>query len=346
MIKFLRWTGRVLFVLGVVGLVVCGLFLAWFANKRSESLAQLDKNSRIVRTALGEVELATAGDEGGTPVLILHGTPGGYDQGLAIGAALAKAGNFILAPSRPGYLRTPISSGFLLAEQADAMAALLDVFQIPDAAVVGLGAGAVVAAEMAVRHPGRVKGVVLISPPTAPVEAAYPGGFSDMNTLGAQVLSQVGGDLGAFVVLEGLRRNPTKTAQEILKMDTDLPESELDAAAIVNTPGQSALLEALVQAIYPLSPRESGTRNDLLHLRMPQPLAYEKISCPVLVLSGGANRARGSEDPGVILAAAPDVKSEVIPGAGSLVWFGSAGDVVEPMIESFIQNLPPPLPAQ
>ncbi|TFG27957.1 hypothetical protein EU528_11965 [Candidatus Thorarchaeota archaeon] len=43
--------------------------------------------------------------------------------------------------SRPGYLRTPISTGVAFENQADAIAALLDELDIPQAAVLGASAG-------------------------------------------------------------------------------------------------------------------------------------------------------------------------------------------------------------
>ncbi len=59
-------------------------------------------------------------------VLSVHGTPGGYDQRLGMD------GFRILAPSRPGYLRTPIDAGRTPREQADVYAALLDALSIDE----------------------------------------------------------------------------------------------------------------------------------------------------------------------------------------------------------------------
>ena len=58
-------------------------------------------------TSLGPVEYVEAG--GGPPVLFVHGSPGGSDQGALMGGFLAKAGFRVIAPSRPGYLDTPLS---------------------------------------------------------------------------------------------------------------------------------------------------------------------------------------------------------------------------------------------
>jgi pimeloyl-ACP methyl ester carboxylesterase len=62
-------------------------------------------------TQQGAVEYAIEGD--GPPVLVVHGTPGGSDQALAMGRFLAEAGLRVIAPSRPGYLDTPLDGSLL-----------------------------------------------------------------------------------------------------------------------------------------------------------------------------------------------------------------------------------------
>ena len=84
-------------------------------------MQRLRENSQLVATTLGPIEYGVAGE--GAPVLFIHGTPGGYDQGLAAADMFIGPGYTILSPSRPGYLRTPLSSGASLEDQADLMVA-------------------------------------------------------------------------------------------------------------------------------------------------------------------------------------------------------------------------------
>jgi len=346
MSKILRWTGRVLFAVGVIGLLACGLFLAWFSSQRDEELRAMELRSRMVTTSVGEIEVVTSGPDDGPAILVLHGTPGGYDQALAIGKSIAASEDLVVAPSRPGYLRTPFVNGFLFSEQADAMAALLDSLNIPDAAIVGFGAGAIVGAEMGIRHPGRVRGLVMISPPTVPLPALVSGTFAGINYLGAQVMAGLGGDLGAFTVVRDWDSDPRKSTERVLSMDTTRDGVASTSEAIMDDPAQRELMQSLIKSVYPLSPRELGARNDLLHLRHPQPIDFASINCPILVLSGALDQAREVVKPAIIVDTAPDAKSEIIAGAGSLVWFGPGASGVARTIREFMQNLPPPLPAE
>ncbi|MDY6796419.1 MAG: hypothetical protein SWK76_14260 [Actinomycetota bacterium] len=74
-------------------------------------------------------------------VLSVHGVPGGYDQAIMLGRPFTKNGFATICPSRPGYLRTPLSTGRTIEEQADAMAALLDYLELEKVGVVCCSAG-------------------------------------------------------------------------------------------------------------------------------------------------------------------------------------------------------------
>jgi pimeloyl-ACP methyl ester carboxylesterase len=87
-----------------------------------------------VETRLGPVEVATAG--AGDPVLFVRGTPGGSDSSLVMGRFLVDAGLQVIAPSRPGYLGTPLDGRTSIDDQADLHAALLEALGHERAAVV------------------------------------------------------------------------------------------------------------------------------------------------------------------------------------------------------------------
>ena len=57
-------------------------------------------------TSRGLIEHATLGDGDEPAVLVIHGTPGGYDQGLCMALRAGPLSLRVIAPSRPGYLGT------------------------------------------------------------------------------------------------------------------------------------------------------------------------------------------------------------------------------------------------
>jgi pimeloyl-ACP methyl ester carboxylesterase len=56
------------------------------------------RSSTLVQTSLGTVEYIDSGQ--GKPVLFVHGSPGGCDQGAVMGAFLVPQGFRVIAPSR------------------------------------------------------------------------------------------------------------------------------------------------------------------------------------------------------------------------------------------------------
>lgn len=122
----------------------------------------LAAGSRVVATASGPTEIAEAGD--GPPVLVIHGAAGGYDMGLRVGQDVVGDGFHIVAPSRFGYLRTPMPATASHDAQAEALSSLLDALAIPRAVVMAVSAGAQSATRLALRHPERVQALVLITP--------------------------------------------------------------------------------------------------------------------------------------------------------------------------------------
>lgn len=133
--------------------------------------AAVRSGGRTAHTTAGPIEYAEQGV--GMPLLSIHGAGGGYDQGLTNAAELVGDGFRIIAPSRFGYLGTPVPADASPAAQADTHAALMAELKLHKAFVVGISAGARSALELALRHPSRVAALILIVPgtyaPTSPV---------------------------------------------------------------------------------------------------------------------------------------------------------------------------------
>lgn len=153
-----NWIQRLL----VVGSLTDSIFL--YQKQRREKrqvLERLNVNSRLIDTKAGWLEYAQRGQ--GQPVLMMHGAGGGYDQGLLLEHVLDLTRYQVIAPSRPGYRRTPLATGRTMDAQADACAALLDELAIPRVVVIAISAGGLPALQFALRHPTQCRALLLIS---------------------------------------------------------------------------------------------------------------------------------------------------------------------------------------
>lgn len=135
-------------------------FISQYRRERQAQAAQLIAGSRLIDTPFGLVEYAQVG--AGPVVILSHGSLGGYDQGVWLGSLLGPGFRF-LAPSRFGYLHSPIPPDASPEAQAGLYAALLDDLQVERAAVVGLSAGGPAALQFALRYPDRCRGLVMLS---------------------------------------------------------------------------------------------------------------------------------------------------------------------------------------
>jgi 2-hydroxy-6-oxonona-2,4-dienedioate hydrolase len=125
--------------------------------------------------ALGASPVRRRGDGGayrdrrlleGVPISLelIHGTGGGFDQGLRFAHGLSEAGFQVIARSRFGYLRSAFPEDASPVHQAAVLVELLDHLGLDQVAVAGGSAGALTAAEFALRHADRCSHLVRIVP--------------------------------------------------------------------------------------------------------------------------------------------------------------------------------------
>ncbi|GAA2150128.1 pimeloyl-ACP methyl ester carboxylesterase [Humibacillus xanthopallidus] len=102
------------------------------------------------------------GDSGGTPVLFLHGTPGGRLQGALGDGAAAKAGVRLVSFSRPGYGGSSDAATTLASVARDA-GAIADALAIDGFAVLGVSGGGPYAVAAGAVLPDRVRAVGVVA---------------------------------------------------------------------------------------------------------------------------------------------------------------------------------------
>lgn len=246
-----------------------------FGKRRARIVEALNAASELVETARGPVEFARRGDA--PYVLIVHGTPQGH-HASAMGAPFEAAGFGTLTPSRPGYLRTPLATGRTPAEQADAMAALLDTLAIEEVAVYAVSGGGPSGIEFAARHPDRTRALIL---EVAISQRFKPQGSRLMLALFTNpLISELQGEL--------MRRFPRMMVGQMLQVKSSLNATDRARATkqILANPEQLALVQRLVAGGPPIGLLRAGFDNDLSQFGAIERLPLGEIRCPTLVLHG------------------------------------------------------------
>jgi 2-hydroxy-6-oxonona-2,4-dienedioate hydrolase len=263
--------------LTVAAVFAAALFAAVAVRSRFESelavaRARALHGSTLITTRCGPIEYQEAGQ--GLPLLMIHGSGGGHDQGMAWARPLVRQGVRVIAMSRFGYLRTPRPADASAQAQADAHVCLLDALDIPQAAVMGVSAGGPSAMQTAIRHADRVSALVLVVP------IAYkPGGVADSapavsDEKDALLLRLLASD---FVFWAGLQVARDTLIRHVLAT----PPEQVAAASAT----ERARVHAMAERILPVSGRAAGLVDDTRLGKSLKPYALENIRAPTLVVS-------------------------------------------------------------
>ena len=137
------------------------LVSAVFIRDMHRADERVREKGTVIASPFGNIEFTEAGS--GPPVLVIHGSGGGYDQGELIAQAVLGGDFHSITPSRFGYLGSSFHAGATWDDQADAYANLLDHLGIGKVAVVAMSQGGPSALLFAVLHPDRVSSLTLIS---------------------------------------------------------------------------------------------------------------------------------------------------------------------------------------
>jgi pimeloyl-ACP methyl ester carboxylesterase len=117
---------------------------------------------RSVETSSGRIEYLERGE--GPTILVVHGITQAADGGLRdLADELVPDGYRLLVPSRFGYLGSQMPWHATPEMQADVFAEFMTSLGIHDAVVLAGSAGSTSALHLGVRHPDRVRALVLVS---------------------------------------------------------------------------------------------------------------------------------------------------------------------------------------
>ena len=234
------------------------------------AIQRVESQARAVDTESGMIEFGEHGE--GPPVLVIHGAGGGYDQGLDLGRAFLGEGYRLIAPSRFGYLGTPMPLDASPEAQADAHARLLDALHVDRVPVIGVSAGGPSAIQFCLRHPDRCSGLVLIVPMVwMPDREATPPPSRFVATL-----------IDTMVASDFLFWGATKLARRMLVRTLLGTPDEVYTHA---TAAERIAIDRLLDEILPMSRRAAGIVNEGAVASTLGPYPVETIHVPTLVMS-------------------------------------------------------------
>ena len=310
-------------VLLIVGTVA---FVRW----RNRQIERVESHSTVVESAQGAVEYSSVGE--GPAVLVLHGTIGGYDQ-LQPMVRLLNAGSYrFIFVSRPGYLRTPLSTGETFEEQADAYAALLDELGIDQVAVLAVSGGGPSALQFALRYPERCWSIVMLSANTD-VQAGRADQANDPSSKSARqpprvVTNILFSDLASWALVGASKLLPRQFLAAMVGREY-VEEVLLDST-------KRALYTELAESLALLSRRRPGALNDGARFLTFTGYPFEEITAPVLILHGASDKAVNTAEPRYLNATVPNSRYIEIEG-GTHYMLISHRDILAPLILDFLE---------
>ncbi len=253
--------GRLVLGLLAIAVVVPGGFVyRQYRADMSAAYQRVASGGKVIDTACGPIQYAEFGQ--GPPMLIVHGAGGGYDQGEYFAKLIG--GNYRwIAPSRFGFLGTPVPNGADSSLQAAAYACLLDALGIDRVGVVGVSMGGPSSLLFAAHYPQRTKLLVMISaashaiPPRPAVLATIFNVFLNDFVFRSMVNLSPQGLLAALGV-------PMDVQKQL-------------------SPGETAQLDAFLQSIEPMGARRDG-QNLEQHMSEYDAQQVRDIRAPTLVM--------------------------------------------------------------
>ena len=246
-------------------------------------------------------ELNVSVEGRGYPIVCLHGHPGSGRSMRVFTQHLSKRFRTI-APDLRGYGQSKTQQAFSMTDHLTDLERVLDRYEIDRCLILGWSLGGILALELAVKHPERVSGLILVATAGRPWSDHPPVSLQDNVYTGiAALLNSIkpGWDwnIETFAkrsLFRYLIQQHTPLAYQYIAEDA--------VYAFLNT--SRAANQALTAAMQGGYTRVQG---------------YENIQCPCLMLAGEADRHISAISSLETAKALPNCKSKVYPNTAHLL---------------------------
>ncbi|MDO8410116.1 MAG: alpha/beta hydrolase [Phenylobacterium sp.] len=299
-------TTGLLAALSLAALAALGTGARAYHRDMTQARAALAGRSQVVETAFGPVEYAEDGQ--GPAVLVIHGSGGGFDQGLAFSEPLT--GVRRISPSRFGYLQSPMPAGATPEMQADALAELLGALATGPVVILGGSAGALSATQLALRHPELCRGLVLVAPALYAPDRAPDARAPTPPVVDALIQAALGSDLVFWL---GMKAAPDLMVRTVLGTDP--------ALLTTATASERRRVSEVLFHILPIRPRRDGLIMDGATSGAPPPYDFDRIACPVLAIAA-RDDLYGTDRAAVHVAQLAPTAELVLFEEGGHLWVG------------------------
>jgi pimeloyl-ACP methyl ester carboxylesterase len=229
-----------------------------------------------------DLAVEVSGTGAGSPVFLLHGTPGSRNGPKPRGSLLYRLGVQLISYDRPGYGGSTRYEGRRVADAAADVEAIADALGLETFAVVGRSGGGPHALACAALMRDRVARTAVL------VSLAHPGAtdldwFAGMNNDNARDFSAAREDEASLIA--NLRRRADATLRDpeslldVLSAQMTEPDLRIVSDVSFRRMLASTYLEALRDGPY-------GWIDDVLALRVDWGFAVDAIDCPVRLWHG------------------------------------------------------------
>jgi pimeloyl-ACP methyl ester carboxylesterase len=277
------------------------------------------------------LDVDVSGPDGGTPLVVHHGTPGERSQYPPFAEAAAARGLRFVSASRPGYGGSTRQPGRVVADCAADTAVLLDHLGAGRCYTVGISGGGPHALACAALLPERVLACATIAG-AAPFDAE---GLDFLAGMGRENHEELGAALAGPAALEAYLEREARTLARVTgeELATALGGlvSPVDAAVLTGDYADflaDRLHRAVAGGIW-------GWFDDDMALTRPWGFGLDGIGAPVTVWQGGQDRMVPFAHGRWLVAHLPSATARLLPGEGHLsIAVAKFGEVVDGLLAS------------